>query len=165
MQTAAVGAILVLLGLTLAACSNGASAQSQVSSAESAAIQAQMWNITEAGQQYLKMTDPSNNDANALADLPATAPLADFQAALSLLGNDAGLFAEQLTAGNWPAAVQPAITALIPAVKAEQVAVQKAITAQSAAAVKAELATDAPIIGAAKSKSTLVRRALNLPPS
>jgi hypothetical protein len=161
-RMAAAGVILLLC---LTGCANGAAAEREVSSAQSAAMQAQAWTVAEAGQHYLDMTDPSNNDANALADLADSTPLADFQAALSLLGNDAGLFAEQLASGSWPDAVRPAITALIPAVKAEQIAVQTAITATSVAQVKTDLAGDAAIIGAAKTKSAAVRAALGLPAS
>jgi hypothetical protein len=165
MRTTAVGAIVLVLGLLLTACGNNAAAQREVSAAQSAAIQAQAWTIPEAGQKYLDMTDPSNNDANTLAGLDNTAPLADFQASLSLLGNDVGLFAEQLESGNWPESVQPAITALIPAVRAEQVAVQKAITGASVAAIRSALAADAKIISAAKARSAAVRTALGLPAS
>jgi hypothetical protein len=158
--------VLVLLGCTiLAGCGNSTSAQREVSAAQSAALEAQAWSIPVAGQKYLAMTDPSNNDANTLAGLDNTAPLADFQASLSLLGNDVGLFAEQLESGNWPTSVQPAISALIPAVKAEQTAVQLAITAKSVAAVQADLAADAKTISAAKAKSDAVRTALGLPSS
>lgn len=163
MRIAAAGAI-VAGAIILTACSNGAAAQREVSSAQSSAIQAQAWSLNDAAQHYLDMINPSNVDANTLAGLGDDAPLADFQATLSLLGNDAGLFAQQLGAGNWPAAVQPAIAALIPAVKAEQAAVQQAITATSVAAVQAMLAADAGVIAAAKAKSAAVRAALGLPP-
>src|SRR5271167_1895337 len=118
MRITAAGALVLLLCTVLAGCSNSAAAQREVSAAQSAAIQAQAWSIPVAGQKYLAMTDPSNNDANTLSGFDTTTALADYQAALSLLGNDVGLFAEQLASGNWPDSVQPAVTALIPAVKA-----------------------------------------------
>jgi hypothetical protein len=161
MRKAAAGSALGVI-LLLSACSNGAAAERQVSSAQSSALEAQSWTIAQAAKQYETMINPSNVDANALAELGPTDSLADYQAALSLLGNDAGLFAASLLAGNWPAAIRPLIADLIPAVQTEQDAVQAAITAGSVAKVRAQLTTSQSAIAAAKAKSAAVRAALGL---